>query len=826
MIITCDECNSSFSVGDGLIKESGSKVRCSKCNSVFVAYPQVIEDIEKLETGEDELNLDGLDSDLGDFLGDDEEDENLTMSTDIDKSELDLSDFDKTLGTTAGLESDDVSEDTEGELELDLDFDQDDDPDLMLDDESIAGDDLPELEDLDSLDEAQSVADEVDSALEDLDLELDYETDAGLELEGEDGLDLADLGLEEKTTSTQEEPSAEESDELDLSDLELSLDENTAPEDTGGTGSDDLEFDLEVEEEGVAEVAEADLEIEAADELDFSDLDLEMADASVAEKGLEAGKAAAEDLDLDLDLKAETVAGNEESGADELDLSDLTDIIEDEDAPAAEAQPEELDLESVLESDGEEPAAVADSGDIDELDLSDLEGIMETGETSTAADDSVQDLELDLDLQMEEKAPQTEATEAAAVSQDSDELDFSDLENMLESDETPSVETAEGNDSQELDLQFDLDEPGGGGSDETTAGDTVPDAQDDDFLDIEQLLEEGEEDSPLENVEMDGDVTDLPIEMEAALDDASKGADAELELDFDLESELQAKEGLFEAGETDNQLESNLLASDEVDFLDEGGVEETELQNVGATSVVGTDDFDSNDMAETDSAYGETQALPGPEGGLPIMEAEDEAPVEHAPKASRSKKSLMVAVLLFLLAVGVLIIPNMLGIKIPYVSDINIPYLSELDVKIPYVSDWLNPEPQDVAGNLKIVPLGNTINGNFVDNAKSGQLFVIKGHIKNEYDHARSYIKVTGKIFLKDQKMARQATVYCGNMLSNSDLASLDMAAINKKLSFRSGDKRSNFKVSTGKKVPFMIVFDKLPDNLDEYTVEAEGSAI
>jgi predicted Zn finger-like uncharacterized protein len=833
MIITCDECNSSFSVGDSLIKESGSKVRCSKCDSVFVAYPQVIEDIEKLETGEDELRLDGLDSDLGDFLGDDEADENLTMSTEIDESELDLSDFDNTLGATTGLESDEVYEDTEGELELDLDFDQDDDSDLMLDDESIAGDDLPELEDLDSLVETQSVADEVDSDLEDLNLELDSETDAEFELEGEDGLDLADLGIEEEATSKQEEPSAQESDELDLSDLELSLDENTAPADTAVTGSDDLEFDLDVGEKEVAEVAEADLEIEAADELDFSDLDLEMADASVAEKGLEVGEAEAEDLDLDLELKAETVAGSEENGADELDLSDLTGIIEDEDAPTAEAQPEELDLGPVLESDGEiggeKPVAFADSGDTDELDLSDLENIMETGETSTAADDSVQDLEMDLDLQMEENAPQTEATEAteaAAVSQDSDELDFSDLENMLESDETPSVETTEGNDSQELDLQFDLDEPGGGGSGETTAGDTVPDAQDDDFLDIEQLLAEGEEDSPQKSVEMDGDVTDLPLEMEAALDDASKGAGAELELDFDLESELQAKEGLFEADETDNQPEPNLLASDEVDFLDEGGVEETEIQNAGATSVVGTDDFDSNDMAETDSAYGETQALPGPEGGLPIMEAEDEAPVEHAPKASRSKKPLMVAVLLIFLAVGVLIVPNMLGIKIPYVSDINIPYLSDLDVKIPYLSDWLNPEPQDVAGNLKIVPLGNTINGNFVDNAKSGQIFVIKGHIKNDYDHPRSYIKVTGKIFLKGQKMAKQTTVYCGNTLSNSELASLDMAAINKKLSFRSGDKRSNFKVSTGKKVPFMIVFDKLPNNLDEYTVEVEGSTI
>jgi predicted Zn finger-like uncharacterized protein len=873
MIITCDECNSSFSVGDNLIKKSGSKVRCSKCDAVFVAYPQAMEDTEAFDTAEDELTLDDLDSDLGDFLGDDEEDENLAMSTDTDQSDLELSDFDDTLGTTTGLESDDVDEDTEGELELDLEFDQVDDPDLMMDEESIAGDDLPELKDFDSLDEAQSIADEVDSDLENLDLELDFETDAELELENEDGLDL---GLEEEDASAQAEPSAEESDELDLSDLEQSLDENMASADTVGTGSDNLEFDLEVEEEeGVAEDAETDLEIEAADGLEFSDLDLEIEDASVAKKGFETEVSGAEDLDLDLDLdlEAETVAGSEESDADELDLSDLTDVLEDEGAPAAEAQPEKIDFELELEGDGEiggdESAAVADSGDIDELDLSDLEGIMETEQASPAAEDSVNDLEMDLDLPMEEIAPATEAaatsqdddeldfsdlenmlesdekpsvetaegsaveeiaptTDAAATSLDDDELDFSDLENMLESDEKPSVEIAEGSASEELDLQFDLDEPGVGGAEVATAGDAVSEAQDDDFLDIEQLLDEGEDSSPLESesVAMNGDVTDLPLEMEEALGDASKGADAELELDFDLESELQAKEDLYEADESNIQLESNMPATDEVDFLDDIAAEETQFQDGGATSVISTDDFDSNELDETDNAFGETHVLPGPEGEQPFLEAEDEVPVADAPKASRSKKPLMVVVLLIFLAVGILIIPNMLGIKIPFVSDIKIPYLSDLNVKIPYLSDWLNPQPQDVAGNLKIVPLGNTINGKFIDNAKSGQLFVIQGHIKNEYDHPRSYIKVTGKLFQKDKKMAKQATVYCGNMLSNSELASLDMAAINKKLRFRSGKKRSNFKVRTGKKVPFMIVFDKLPGNLDEYTVEVEGSAI
>jgi hypothetical protein len=178
------------------------------------------------------------------------------------------------------------------------------------------------------------------------------------------------------------------------------------------------------------------------------------------------------------------------------------------------------------------------------------------------------------------------------------------------------------------------------------------------------------------------------------------------------------------------------------------------------------------------------------------------------------------------LGIGVVIIPNMLGIKIPYISDIKIPYLSDLNVKIPYLSDWLNPEPQDVAGNLKLIPLGNTINGKFVDNAKSGQLFVIQGQIKNDYDHPRSYIKVTGTLFLKGKKIAKTATVYCGNMLSSSALTAMKITAINGKLRNRSGDKKSNFKVKTGQRVPFMIVFDKLPRNLDEYTVEVEGSSL
>jgi hypothetical protein len=464
------------------------------------------------------------------------------------------------------------------------------------------------------------------------------------------------------------------------------------------------------------------------------------------------------------------------------------------------------------------------------LDLSDLEGIMNNEETlaaDAATDNAIEDLDLDLDLQIKEG---DKPAEGAAAPQDSDELDFSDLEHMLESDETPSVETPENGNDQELDLEFDLDGAPAAEADEAVAAPVAAEIQEDEFLDIDQFLEEGEDSSSPVEAELNGDVTDLPLEMEAALDDASKGAEAELELDFDLESELQAEEDLFETeGETEGegQLESNLLDSDDLDFLEEAGIEETDFQDESETSVIATDEFQSEVFTDSGDANGATDVLPLSDAENPTTETPDVPPAAHEPpKRSRSKKPVLVVLLLLVLGLGLVTVPNMLGIKIPYLSDIKIPYLSDMDVKIPYLSDWLNPEPQDVAGNLKIIPLGNTINGRFVANSKIGQLFVIQGQVKNDYDHPRSYIKVTAKLYQKGNKIAKQSTVYVGNTLSNSDLTGMDMVTINKKLRIRTGQKKSNFKVKTGKQVPFMIVFDKLPRNLDEYTVEVESSSI
>ena len=90
----------------------------------------------------------------------------------------------------------------------------------------------------------------------------------------------------------------------------------------------------------------------------------------------------------------------------------------------------------------------------------------------------------------------------------------------------------------DLDLQFDIDEQPAEATDGSAAAEVDQTAQDDDFLDIEQMLEQGDEaDSDMVDEE------DLSLTMEAALDDAAKGAEDDLEACL---SQLFEMAGIFQ----------------------------------------------------------------------------------------------------------------------------------------------------------------------------------------------------------------------------------------------------------------------------------------
>jgi len=56
MIITCNECDTRFNIDESLLKQTGSKVRCSTCKNVFLAYPSSLsEELDKSSEVETEL---------------------------------------------------------------------------------------------------------------------------------------------------------------------------------------------------------------------------------------------------------------------------------------------------------------------------------------------------------------------------------------------------------------------------------------------------------------------------------------------------------------------------------------------------------------------------------------------------------------------------------------------------------------------------------------------------------------------------------------------------------------------------------------------------
>jgi len=370
-----------------------------------------------------------------------------------------------------------------------------------------------------------------------------------------------------------------------------------------------------------------------------------------------------------------------------------------------------------------------------------------------------------------EKAEDIEAEEA-------DELDLSDLEAMLDMEDVSEPE--EGAEPEDVELELDLDmEP-------------ELEAPAEDVLDIESDEAELVDLSELEEML---DVEEIP--------DAEGDAELEgLELDLEMEDEAEAVELSEEPPEAD------ILEFDEIDT----DVDEPELAEISEEEGVDLD-FEKMIAAEPEEAeigeeafYVETQVIEPGE----LVEAAEAEEEEERPVPVRKKR---------------LSLPVLIGLAVVLLAGAafgTLTLLNSKNIRIPFISDKLfGPEIED-PGNLMMTPLG--VKGKFVENAKTGPLFVITGRVMNNYPNNRRSIKVTGKLFTKGKVAVKTETVFCGNFLSDMELANSDLAAIKKRLMNRFGDKKSNVSVNPGRLIPFMVVFSNLPDNLDEFSIEVAGS--
>ena len=487
-------------------------------------------------------------------------------------------------------------------------------------------------------------------------------------------------------------------------------------------------------------------------------------------------------------------------GPDELDLSDLDTLFDEEKDSEIEGITEEdldLDLDLDLEPEVETPLPETPPGvapdEPDELDLSDMEKFFEeetAQEDEEITDEVIEDLDLDFELDLE---PEADASAVDIEAEEKpDELDLTDVDKFFE--EEKASETA---DAEDFDLDLELDkEP----ETDTPTGEMAkkvePDEPDEiDLTDIEEIL--GLEDLEPKEKQVPSDmVLELDMETEPELETVPEGSDSdeldevdlldiekmlEIEPEPDIQEDVQPEDLVIETGPgeepTDLALAEDSLEAETAEA--EGGAPQFEFQ-----------EEDEEDLIEEELA--EIQ---------PALEQEGVAPKKRISKP-------ILALLIIALLGG--------GLYGTYVL------LDFMKVEIPFVSDFLKPKVSDPAGNLKIKTLD--LEGKFVTNSKAGKLFVITGRIKNGYSSPRRTVSIRGKLFTKGKTLAKTETIFCGNYLSDMELSSLDLAAIKKRLGNSLGDNRSNTGIKPGQELPFMIVFSDLPGNLEEYAVEVAGS--
>ena len=117
------------------------------------------------------------------------------------------------------------------------------------------------------------------------------------------------------------------------------------------------------------------------------------------------------------------------------------------------------------------------------------------------------------------------------------------------------------------------------------------------------------------------------------------------------------------------------------------------------------------------------------------------------------------------------------------------------------------------------------VTGSFIQSQKAGQLFVIKGMVTNNYPKPRSFILLKGTILDDKGEVVKIKMAYAGNTFAEKQIKETPMEGLNQGLKIRAGRNRMNLNLQPGATIPFMIIIDKLPENVSEFTVEAVSSS-
>ncbi|MDZ7667705.1 MAG: DUF3426 domain-containing protein [Desulfotignum sp.] len=331
----------------------------------------------------------------------------------------------------------------------------------------------------------------------------------------------------------------------------------------------------------------------------------------------------------------------------------------------------------------------------------------------------------------------------------------------------------------------------------------------------ENLIEDGSQETfQPEKLELE---TIDPDEIETEFKETDTAAEDELDLSEDLDEK--------EPGISDQKTPFPLEDSDPLNQTtwDDDIVKEDALEN-DEQKFDGLDEFDDPDFDQTDMDVTDSSDTPFHEPPPPRRPAraslihplgqEDEltADEDTPPPQKRSRAGLLflVVLVLFLLSGGGYVAATFFGYKIPFLPEIQIPFIHQyLPEKTPESVSYPDPIPDQ-----------KSVTGRFITNDTAGELFIITGKIENPAQIPYRRVQVKGTLFQKEQKAVMSQTVFCGNILPEETLRTSPVEELTAQLRTPREPADINDKIMPGETVPFMLVFSDLPQNLENFTVE------
>lgn len=126
---------------------------------------------------------------------------------------------------------------------------------------------------------------------------------------------------------------------------------------------------------------------------------------------------------------------------------------------------------------------------------------------------------------------------------------------------------------------------------------------------------------------------------------------------------------------------------------------------------------------------------------------------------------------------------------------------------------------------LKLTLPNDSTSNHYIDNPDAGgTLLVLTGTVSNGYDKPIGFIRLQAKLTDKDGQVLAERKVFAGNILTEEELKSLSIKEILTRLALKGGKEGLNTNVAPGKSIPYMFVFDKLPNDLSGYTIDPVSS--